>query len=133
MIRIFAVQFPGYFLEHVLVAVESANSSATALHLPSPRRSPTILGTINPRLPAEQVVPVSPVTTNNPSKTHFPFFQTVPPPLDLQSTTHHRPLLFLLPSSFLTRLVTVQFFLFFFYVFSSSSRNVSGVNTVEGS
>lgn len=54
VIRILAVQFPGYLFKHILVAVEPANSRAATLHLPSPRRSPTILGRINPRLPGNR-------------------------------------------------------------------------------
>lgn len=55
VIRILAVQFPGYLFKHILVAVEPANSRTATLHLlPSPRRSPTILGRINPRLPGNR-------------------------------------------------------------------------------
>lgn len=67
MIRIFTVQFSGYFLKHIFVAVEPANSCTATLHLPSPRRSPPILGTINLRLPANRKMPVSRVVTNNSS------------------------------------------------------------------
>lgn len=55
VIRILAVQFPGYLFKHILVAVEPANSRTATLHLlPSPRRSPTILGRINSRLPGNR-------------------------------------------------------------------------------
>lgn len=65
MIRIFTVQFSGYFLKHIFVAVEPANSCTATLHLPSSRRSPPVLGTINLRLPANRKMPVSRVVTNN--------------------------------------------------------------------
>lgn len=72
VIRILAVQFPGYLFKHILVAVEPANSRAATLHLPSPRRSPTILGRINPRLPGNRNRRVSRIVTNNHRrKMHF--------------------------------------------------------------